>query len=328
MDDVKIPWAKVVKAMGGEATVSATIQHLTKLRKRLSDKGHNVPPPHRGGNTRVDPGCGTSSSEKEGDSSESDGEEAFNEEEDFGMARAKRAKREAKDGHGDRPNNPGFDNGWFASRRNPELWEGEEGIMTSALILRNNLTKCIVETLLESRRHSGFEPSLAGEFNPPIYNMGQIWGFFHEAPKYRAFDVAPDAAYTSQNIAGVYPSLELDRVPSETIANSTGRNEDLLADHGPFPVDLNVDDSVGDPSFGNKVESQAMLTHASQELMGAHSATHSITATPEQQHQHSPARVQSLTKHEIASSNAQWLADTFPEGLDEWNMGDVDDWAD
>lgn len=331
MDDVKIPWAKVVKAMGGEATVSATIQHLTKLRKRLSDKGHNVPPPpHRGGNTRVDPGCGTSSSEKEGDSYESDGEEAFNVGEDFGMARAKRAKREAKDGHGDRPNNPGFDDAWFARRRNPELWEGEKGSMTSALILRNNFTKCIAETLLESRRHSGFEPSLAAEFNPPIYNMGQIGGFFDEAPKYRAFDVAPDAAYTSQNIAGVYPGLELDRVPSvpETIANSAGRNEDLLADHGLFPVELNVDDSVGDASFGNKVESQVMLTHASQELMGTRSATHSITATPEQQHQHSPARGQSLTKHEITSSNAQWLADTFPEELDEWNMGDEDDWAD
>lgn len=331
MDDVKIPWAKVVKAMGGKTTVSATIQHLTKLRKRLSDKGHNVPPPpHRGGNTRVDPGCGTSSSEKEGDSYESNGEEAFNVEEDFGMARAKRAKREAKDGHGDCPNNPGFDHGWFARRRNPELWEGEEGSMTSALILRNNFTKCIVETLLESPRHSEFEPSLAGEFNPPIYNMGQIGGFFDEAPKYRACDVAPDAASTSQNIAGVYPGLGLDRVPSapETIANPTGRNEDLLADHGLFPVDLNVDDSVEDPSFGNKVESQAMLTQASQEPMGARSATHSITATHEQQHQHSPARGQSLTKHEVTSSNAQWLADTFSEGFDEWNMGDVDDWAD
>lgn len=330
MDDVKIPWAKVVKAMGGETTVSATIQHLTKLRKRLSDKGHNVPPPpHRSGNTRVDPGCGTSGSEKEGDSYDSDGEEAFNVEEDFGMARAKRVKREAKDGHGDRPNNPGFDDGWFARRRNPELWEGGEGSMISAVILRNNFTKYIVETLLESPRHSGFEPSLAGEFNPPIYNMGQIGGFFDEAPKYRAFVVAPDAACTSQNIAGVYPCLGLDRVPSvpETIANSTGRNEDLLADHGLFPVDLNVDDSVGDPSFGNRVESPSMLTQASQELMGARSATHSITATPEQQHQHNPARGQSLTKYEITSSNAQWLADTFPGGFDEWNMGDVEDWA-
>lgn len=271
MDDVKIPWAKVVKAMGGETTVSATIQHLTKLRKRLSDKGHNVPPPpHRGGNNRVDPGCGTSSSEKEGDSYESDGEEAFNVEEDFGMARAKRVKREAKDGHGDRPNNPVFDDGWFVRRRNPEPWEGEEGSMTSALILRNNFTNRIVETLLECPRHFGFEPSLAGEFNPPIYNMGQIGGYIGD---YRAFDVAPDAAYTSQNIAGVYPGLGLDRVPSvpETIANSTRRNEDLLSDHGLFPVDLNVDDSVGDPSFGNKAESQAMLTHASQELMGARS---------------------------------------------------------
>lgn len=327
MDDVKIPWAKVVKAMGGETTVSATIQHLTKLRKRLRDKGHDVPPPpHRGGNNRVDPGCGTSSSEKEGDSYESDGEESFNVEEDFGMARAKRVKREAKDGHGVRPNNPVFDDGWFA-RRNPEPREGEEGSMTSALILRNNFTNRIVETLLECPRHFGFEPSLAGEFNPPTYNMGQIGGYIDEAPKYRAFDLAPDAAYTSQNIAGVYPGLELDPVPSvpETMANSAGRNEDLLADHGLFPVDLNVDTSVGDPSFGNKVESQAMLTHASQELMGA---THSITAMPEQQHQHSPARGESLTKHEITSSNAQWLADTFPEDLDEWNMGDVDDWAD
>lgn len=322
MDDVKIPWAKVVKAMGGETTISATIQHLTKLRKRLSDKGHNVPPPpHRGGNNRVDPDCGTSSSEKEGDSYKSDSEEAFNVEEDLGMARAKRVKREAKDGHGDRPNNPVFDDGWFARRRNPESWEGEGGSMTSALILRNNFTDRIVETLLECCRHSGFEPSLAGEVNPPIYNMGQIGGYF---------DVAPDAAYTSQNVAGFYPGLELDCVPSVpvTIANTTGRNEDLLADHGLFPVDLDVDDLVGDPSFGNKVESQVMLTHASQELMGARSATHSITNIPEQQHQHSPARGESLTKHEITSSNAQWLADTFPEDLDEWNMGDVDDWAD
>lgn len=162
--------------------------------------------------------------------------------------------------------------------------------------------------------------------------MGQIGGYFDEAAKYSAFDVAPGAAYTSQNIAGVYPypGLELNRVPSvpETIANSTGRNEDLLVEHGLFPVDLNVDDSVDDPSFGYKAESQAMLTQASQELMGAHSATHSITAISEQQHQHSPAREESLTRHEITSSNAQWLADTFPEELDEWNMGDVENWAD
>ena len=139
MDDVKIPWAKVVKAMGGETTVSATIQHLTKLRKRLGDKGHDVPPPpHRGGNNRVDPGSWTSVSEKEGDSYDSDGEEAFK---DFGMAHAERAKREAKDDHGGRLKNPGFDDGRFARRRNPELWEGDEGSMTSALILGNYLTK-------------------------------------------------------------------------------------------------------------------------------------------------------------------------------------------
>lgn len=138
MDDVKIPWAKVVKAMGGETTVSATTQHLTKLRKRLGDKGHDVPPPpHRGGNNRVDPGSATSVSEKESDRYDSDGEEAFNVEEDFRMVRAKRAKREAKDDHGDRPKNPGFDDGRFARRRNPELWGGEEGSMTSALIPRD-----------------------------------------------------------------------------------------------------------------------------------------------------------------------------------------------
>lgn len=332
MDDVRIPWAKVVKVMGGETTVSATIQHLTKLRKRLSEKGHNVPPPpHRGGNTRFDLGCGTPSSEKVGDSYESEEEEAFNVEEDVGMARAKRVKLEAKDGHGDRPNNPGLDDGWFSRSRNPEHLEDGEGSITSAPRLRNIYTKCVLETLLECRRHSGFEPSLAGEFNPPIYNTDQIGGYFDEAAKYRAFDVVPDAAYTSQNIAGVYPysGLELDRVPSvPEIANPTGRNEDILANHGIFPVDLSVDDSVGDPSFGTKAESQPMLTQASRELMGARSATHSITAIPEQLHQPSPARGQSLTKLEITCSNAKWLADTFPEELDEWNMGDVDDWAD
>lgn len=331
MDDVRIPWAKVVRAMGGETTVSATIQHLTKLRKRLSEKGHNVPPPsNRGGNTRVDLECGTPSSEKERDSYESEGDEAFNVEEDVGMARAKRVKRETKDDHGDRPNNPGFDDGWFSRSRNPEILDDEEGSITSAPILRNNLTKCVLETLLECRQHSGFEPSLAGEFNPPIYNMDQIGGYFDGAAKYSAFDAVPDAAYTSQNIAGVYPysGLELDRVPSvPEIANPTGRNEDLLADHGIFPVDLKVGDSVGDPSFGNKAESQAILTQASQELIGARSATHSITTIPEQQHKPSPARGESLTNHEITCSNAQWLADTFPEELDEWNMGDVDDWA-
>lgn len=324
MDDVRIPWAKVIKAMGGETTVSATIQHLTKLRKRLSEKGHNVPPPpHRGGNIRVDLGCGTPSSEKEGDSYESEGEEAFNVEEDFGMARAKRVKGEAKDGHGNHPNNPAFDDGWFPRSRNPELLEDEKGRITSVPILRNNFTEFVLEPLLECRRESEFEPSLAGEFNLPIYNMGQIRGYFDRAAKYRAFDVASEAAYTSQDIAGVYPylGLELDSVPSvpETIANPTGRNEDLLADHGLLPFDLSVDDSVGDPSLGNKAESQAMSTHASQELMGTRSAT---------QHQDRPAMGQSLTKHEITSSNAQWLADTFSEEMDEWNMEDVDDWVD
>lgn len=326
MDDVKIPWAKVVKAMGGETTVSATIQHLTKLRKRLGDKGHEVPPPHRVGNNRVDPGSGTSTSEKEGDSYDSDGEEAFKVEEDFGMARAKRAKREAKDDHGDRLEHPGFDGGRFARRRNPGLWEGDEGSMTSTLTLRNHFTKWIVETLLECRRHSEFEPSFAGEFNLPMYNTGQIEGCFDQASKYRA---SSDAACTSQNIVGFYPGLELDRVPSvpETIANSTGRNEDLLVDHGLSPADLNVDDSVGDPSFGNKTESQAMFTDASQELMGARSATHSITGTSEQQYQHSGARGQSLAEQGVTSSNIQWLADTFPEELDEWDVDDLADCA-
>lgn len=134
-------------------------------------------------------------------------------------------------------------------------------------------------------------------------------------------------ACTSQNIAEFYPGLELDCVPSvpETKANSTGRNKDLLADHGNFAFDLNVDESVEDSSSGNKAESQVMFADASQELMGARSATHRITGTPEQQHQHSQASGQSLTKQEIPSSNAQWLADTFPDGLDEWNMGDVAD---
>lgn len=166
--------------------------------------------------------------------------------------------------------------------------------------------------------------------DPPIYNMSQIGGSFDEALKYRAFNDAPDVACTSQNIAEFYRGLELDRVPlfPETIAHLTGRNEDLLADHGLFPVDLNADDSIGNPLFGNKTESQAMFTDALQELMGARSATHSITGTPEQQHQHSQAKRESLTKQEIISSNAQWLADTFPEGLDEWNMGDIEDLAD
>lgn len=307
--------------MGGGTTVSATIQHLTKLRKRLGDKGHDVPPPHRGGNNRVDPGNETASSEKEGDSYDSDGEEAFNVGENFGMARAKRAKCEAKYDHDDLSNNPGFDDNRFARRRNPEIGEGKEGSMTSALILRNYFTKRVVETLLELCQHSGFEPSLAGESNPPIYNKGQIGGFFDEAPKYRAFDAAPDAACTSRNVAGVYPCLELGRVPlvPETVAISTGRNEHLLTDHGLFPGDLNVDDLLEDPSFGNKAESQVMSTHASQELIARY-ATHCLTCTPKQ-HQHSQARGQSLTKQEITSSNAQWLAGAFPDELDEWNMG-------
>lgn len=308
--------------MGGGTTVSATIQHLTKLRKRLGDKGHDVPPPHRSGNNRVDHGNETASSEKEGDSYDSDGEEAFNVGENFGMARAKRAKREAKYDHGDLSNNTGFDDGRFARRRNPEIREGKEGSMTSALILRNYFTKRVVETLLELCRHSGFEPSLAGESNPPIHNKGQIGGFFDEAPKYRAFDAAPDAACTSQNLAGVYPCLEFGRVPlvPEAVAISTGRNEHFLADHGLFPGDLNVDDLLEDPSFGNKAESQVMSTHTSQELIARY-ATHSLKGTPEQQHQHSQARGQSLTKQEITSSNAQWLAGAFPDELDEWNMG-------
>lgn len=110
---------------GGEGTtVNATIQNLTMLSKRLGNKGHDVlPPPHRGGNDRADPESGTSLSEKEGDSCRSDGEEAFNVEEDFGMACAKRAKREAKDDHVDRPKNSGFDDDRSARRKNPELWE-------------------------------------------------------------------------------------------------------------------------------------------------------------------------------------------------------------
>ncbi|MCJ1343108.1 hypothetical protein MMC31_001299 [Peltigera leucophlebia] len=129
MDDVKIPWATVVKAMGGETTVSATIQHLTKLRKRLGDKGHDVPLPlHRAGDNRVDFG---SYSEKETDSYDLDGEEAFKVEDEFGMARAKRAKRKAKDDHGDRLKIPASDDSRFA-RSNLELWEDDKGSMTSA----------------------------------------------------------------------------------------------------------------------------------------------------------------------------------------------------
>lgn len=80
-----------------------------------------------------------------------------------------------------------------------------------------------------------------------------------------------------------------------------------------------------DPLSGNKAESQVMFADAWQELMGARSDRHKITGTPEQQHQHSQASWQSLTEQEITSSNAQWLADTFPDELDEWDMGDVAD---
>lgn len=133
MDKVKIPWAKVVKAMGGETTVSATIQHLTKLRKRLVNKGHDVPPPpHRAGDDRDDFG---SCSGKEGDSYDSDGEEAFKEEEESGMARAKQAKRNTKDDYGDRLKVLARDDGRFP-RSNLEIWEGDEGSMTSAVTLR------------------------------------------------------------------------------------------------------------------------------------------------------------------------------------------------
>lgn len=328
MDGVKIPWAKVVKAMGGETTVSATIQHLTKLRKRLGDKGHDVPPPpHRGDYDRVDSGSWTSISEKEGDSYDSDGEEAFNMEEDFGITRAKRAKRKAKDDRGDRLKIPASDDCRFA-KRNLKLWEGDEGSMTSALTLRKYFTKWIIETLLECRQHSEFEPGLEGGFNPPISNMGQLGGFFDQTPKYKAYDLGPDAAYTStsRNIVDFYPTLEFDRVPSvpETIADSIGTYEIPLADHRLFSDDLNVFDSGVDPSFGKKAEPQAMITHASQELMGADSVISRTTGTPVQRHQHSQAKVQSLTAKEITSNNAEWLGDLFSGELDEWNMGGGD----
>lgn len=323
MDNVKIPWAKVVKAMGGETTVSATIQHLTKLRKRLAERGHDVPPPpRRGGTDRVNFGSWTSVSEKEGDSYDSDGEEAFKVEEDFGMARGKRAKREAKDDYGDRLKIPASDDGRFA-RRNLELWEGDECSMSSTLTLRNFSTEWIIETLLDYRQHSEFEPSLEGGFNPPIYNMDQIGGFFDQAPKHRAFGLAPDAACTSRNIADFYPTLEFDRVPSvpEPIANSTGRYETLLTDHRLVSEDLDVYDFAEKPSFGRKVESQATYTHASQEPTGADSVT--ITGTPSSD-MNGQARVQSLTTQETTSSNAEWLGDTFSGGMDELDMGDED----
>lgn len=332
MDDVKIPWAKVIKAMGGETTVSATIQHLNKLRKRLADKGHDVtPPPRRGGTNRVDFGSRASVSEKEGDIYDSDGEEAFKVEEGFEMACEKREKREAKDDYADRLKIPASDDGRFA-RRNLELWEGDECSMTSALNLRNFFTEWIIETLLDNRQHSEFEPSLEGGFNSPIYirNMDKIGGFFDQAPNYRAFGLAPDAACTSRNIADFYPTLEFHREPPvpEPIANSTERYETLLADHRLVPEDLNVYDIAGNPSFGKKVESQATITHASQEPMGADSVIYSITGTPEQRHQHGQARAQSLTTQEITSSNAEWLGDTFSGEMDEVDMGDVDALAD
>ena len=316
MDDVKVPWAKVVKAMGGKTTVSATIQHLNKLRKRLADKGHDVPPPpRRGGTDRVDFGSWTCVSEKEGDSYDSDGEEAFKMEDGFEMTHEKRAKREAKDDYADGLKIPASDDGRFA-RRNLDLREGDECSMTSALNLRNFFTEWIIGTLLDYRQHSEFEPGLGGGFNSPIYNMDQIGGFFDQAPKYRAFGLAPDAACTSRN--DFYPTMEFHRVPSvpEPIANSIGRYETLLADHRLVSEDVHIYDFAGNPSFGKKV------THASQEPMGADSVTYSITGTPEQRHQHGQARARSLTTQEMTSSNAEWLRNTFSGEMDEVDMGD------
>lgn len=294
--------------MGGKTTVSATIHHLTKLRKRLGDKSHDFPPPCHGGNDRVDLGTGTSTIEKEGDSYDSDGEEAFKVREDFRMAHVKRAKRAVNDDHGDLLKVPASDDSRFV-RGNLELWEGDEGSMTSALKLGKYFTKWIIESLIECRQHSEFEPSLTRGFDPPIYNMCQIGGFFEQAPKFRAFDLAPDAActITSRNIAECYPTLDFERVPSvpETIANSTGKYETPLADHGLFPDDLNIDDPVGDPSFGNKAESQTMIIQPSQELVDPHSATNSITGSPEQRHHQSLAEVQSITTQETTSSNVE-----------------------
>lgn len=153
--------------------------------------------------------------------------------------------------------------------------------------------------------------------------MGQIGKFFDQVPKYRASNLAPNAACTSRSIAG-------DRIPSvpKSIANSTGRCETRLVDHRLIPDDLSIYDFAGEPSFGKKAESQAMVTSASQELMGSDSVTYNIIDTPEERHQHSQAMLQSLTTQEIIDNNTEWLGDTFLGELDEWNIGDMDAVAD
>jgi hypothetical protein len=51
---VKIPWDEVAKVMGHPITEGAVVQHLAKLRQRLEEAGHPVPPPlRRGGATPI-----------------------------------------------------------------------------------------------------------------------------------------------------------------------------------------------------------------------------------------------------------------------------------
>lgn len=55
---------------------------------------------------------------------------------------------------------------------------------------------------------------------------------------------------------------------------------------------------------------------------------HGITGTPERRHQDSLAKVQRLTTHPTTTRNAELMVVPFSGELDEWNMGDLDCWAD
>lgn len=50
---IKIPWDKVGQSMGNNISEGAVVQHLAKLRQRMSGQGLDVPPPLKRGSTKI-----------------------------------------------------------------------------------------------------------------------------------------------------------------------------------------------------------------------------------------------------------------------------------
>lgn len=53
MAGIKIPWDKVGQSMGNNISEGAVVQHLAKLRQRMSGQGLDVPPPLKRGSTKI-----------------------------------------------------------------------------------------------------------------------------------------------------------------------------------------------------------------------------------------------------------------------------------